>query len=132
MGPLALSMPLPIPVVAAVVGCGTTTMQRNNNVNAVMSSTQLLGGHIKDDIALSQRISARLARHMGWPIFVLCELLGGHGIGGGGDGAHDDDDDDARRRTAALVEREVSCILMPEKGGGERPDRSARHHNLWV
>ena len=79
MGLLALSMP-----------------PRNvQGVNATaVSSTQLLGGSSEDNMILGHQVSARLARRVGWPIFVLCSLCGwggdqgaeGGGRGGGGGG----------------------------------------------
>jgi hypothetical protein len=73
MGLLALSMP-------------------PRNVRGVyateVSSTQLLGGSSEDDMILGHQVSARLARRVGWPIFVSCSLCGWRGNrgaeGGGG------------------------------------------------
>jgi hypothetical protein len=41
-----------------------------------VSSTQLLGGSSKDDMILGHQVSTRLARCVGWPIFVSCLLCG--------------------------------------------------------
>ena len=83
---------------------------------------------------LEHQISARLAKRVGWPVFVSCSFsgwggdtatAGGGGGGGGGEGASSDVmvspvmsagyDDSMQRHAAALAEREVSRILLEEK-----------------
>lgn len=116
MGPLALSMPPAI---------------RNDgrpNPDGV-PTTQLLGGSSEEDMILCHQISARLAKRVGWPVFVSCSFSGwGADSSGGGSsgGAGQDDlmaspalsagyDDSAQRHAAALAEREVARILLDEK-----------------
>jgi hypothetical protein len=118
MGPLALSMP-------------PRNVRGVDDAAAVASSTQLLGGSSEDDMILGHQISARLARRIGWPIFVSCSLCGwggdqgAEGGGGGGGGvaasssmspaASAGYDENSQRRAAALAEREASRILLQEK-----------------
>ena len=74
MGLLALSMP--------------PRNVRGVDATAV-SSTQLLGGSSEDDMILGHQVSSRLARRVGWPIFVSCSLCwwgGDRGAEGGGGG----------------------------------------------
>jgi hypothetical protein len=107
MGPLALSMP------------------PNVRDGGTVPSTQLLGGSSEDDTILGHQISARLARRVGWPIFVSCSLSCGwgddRGSEGGGAGSSASPaasagyDEDAQRRAAAMAEREASRILLLEK-----------------
>jgi hypothetical protein len=110
MGPLALSMPPNI-----------------IRPNATVSSTQLLGGSSEDDMIMGNQISARLARRVGWPIFVSCSLCGwgaDRGAYGGGEGVAAATtspatsagyDENALRRAAALAERKASRLLLLEK-----------------
>ncbi|KAL7460015.1 hypothetical protein ACHAXS_000484 [Conticribra weissflogii] len=115
MGPIAVSMPL-LPQNASKLD-GTPT-------------SQLLGGSSDEDMILGQQISARLAKRVGWPIFVSCSFsgwgsdsggVGGSAMGnGGGDiGALDEMsarlDDAMPQRVLALAEREVGRILLEVK-----------------
>ena len=116
MGLLALSMPP-----RNVRGVDATTV----------SSTQLLGRSSEDDMILGRQVSARLARRVGWPIFVSCSLCGWGGdrgaeggvwVGGGvaasssmSPAASARYDEISQRRAAALAEREASRILLREK-----------------
>lgn len=97
MGSLALSMP--------------PSDSRQNGV----SSTQLLGGMSEDDMILGHQISARLAKRIGWPIFVSCSFGGWAGDSGGSveDGGFDDSTQ--RQHAVVLAERELSRILLLEK-----------------
>jgi hypothetical protein len=104
MGSLALSMP-----------------PYNSRQNEV-SSTQLLGGMSEDDMILGHQISARLAKRIGWPIFVSCSFGGWAGDSGGsveGGAAIPVSsagyDDSTQRHAIGLAEREISRILMLEK-----------------
>lgn len=105
MGSLALSMP-----------------PYNSRQNGV-SSTQLLGGMSEDDMIFGHQISARLAKRIGWPIFVSCSFGGWAGYSGGivengaaipvlsagfGDSTH-------RQHAVVMAERELSRILLLEK-----------------
>jgi len=97
-------------------------------------TTQLLGGSSDEDMQLGHQISARLAKRVGWPVFVSCSFngwggdsswgggggsAGGGGQEGGGDMASPalsaGYDDGMSRRAAALAEREVSRILLLQK-----------------
>jgi hypothetical protein len=120
MGSLALSVP---PIV------------RNGRPRLDVSTTQLLGGSSEEDMILGHHISARLAKRIGWPIFVSCSVSGwgsDSGVsfvagGGGGEGFPSDmtspafsmghHDDTLQQHVVALAEREVSRILMREKQG---------------
>lgn len=77
---------------------------------------------------LEHQISARLAKRVGWPVFVSCSFSGWGGdtaTAGGGGGASSDVmaspamsagyDDSMQQHAAALAEREVSRILLEEK-----------------
>jgi hypothetical protein len=102
MGSLALSMP-----------------PYNSRQNEV-SSTQLLGGMSEDDMILGHQISARLAKRIGWPIFVSCSFGGwagdsGGSIKGGAAVSSAGYDDSTQRHAVSLAEREISRILMLEK-----------------
>jgi len=105
MGSLALSMP---PYISS----------RHDGV----SSTQLLGGMSEDDMILGHQISARLAKRIGWPIFVSCSFGGWAGDSGGsveGGAAIPVSsagyDDSTQRHAVVLAEREISRILLLEK-----------------
>ena len=116
MGQLALPMPP-----RNVRGVDTTAV----------SSTQLLGGSSEDDMILGHQVSSRLARRVGWPIFVSCSLCWwggdrgaeGGGVGGRGGrgvvvniaGGFHQIRRDLASRAAALAEREASRILLREK-----------------
>mmetsp|Transcript_59448 Transcript_59448/g.126390 ORF Transcript_59448/g.126390 Transcript_59448/m.126390 type:complete len:221 (+) Transcript_59448:48-710(+) len=120
MGSLALSMP---------------PMVRNGRpVNDVgVSTTQLLGGSSEEDMIHGHQASARLAKRVGWPVFVSCSLSGWAGDAGGSDtaaaghqGGTSKDvmaspalsagyDESMQRQAAALAEREISRILLHEK-----------------
>ena len=121
MGSLALSMP---------------PISRNGRPATLdgVPTTQLLGGSSEEDMILGHQISARLAKRVGWPIFVSCSFSGwggdsGDGVAGGamGGGQEGADvmtspalsagyDDSLQQHAAALAEREVSRILLQEKG----------------
>jgi len=118
MGSLALSMP---PVI------------RNGRPRTDEApTTQLLGGSSEEDMIMGHQISARLAKRIGWPIFVSCSFsgLGGDSIGGsgaaaGGGGGQVDASNVMSstalsgsldpQHAAALAEKEVSRILLDEK-----------------
>ena len=130
MGSLALSMP-------PLIRNGRRQISNNNGV----PSSQLLGGSSEEDMILGHQISARLAKRIGWPIFVSCSFSGwggdsfsssfgnsagqggGSGGGGGQEGGNVIDspalsagyDDSMQQHAAALAEREVGRILMSEK-----------------
>jgi len=124
MGSLSLSMP---PVIRS------NGQQRPMLIKNNVPTTQLLGGSSEDDILLEHQISARLAKRVGWPVFVSCSFSGwggdtataGGGGGGGGEGASSDVmaspvmsagyDDSMQQHAVALAEREVSRILLEEK-----------------
>ncbi|KAL7549890.1 hypothetical protein ACHAWF_013140 [Thalassiosira exigua] len=111
MGPLALSMP--------------PSIRGGRPVADEVPTSQLLGGLSEEDMILGQQISARLAKRVGWPVFVSCSL-GGWGGGPAGSGAPDAAasarfDDSATQRAAALAEREVSRILLREKVVASEP-----------
>jgi hypothetical protein len=100
MGSLALSMP-----------------PYNSRQNEV-SSTQLLGGMSEDDMILGHQISARLAKRIGWPIFVSCSAGDSGGSVEGGAAITVSSagfDDSTQRHAVGLAEREISRILMHEK-----------------
>lgn len=105
MGSLELSMP---PVI-------------QNSRPERISSTQLLGGSSEGDMILGHQISERLAKRIGWPIFVSCSLGGWAGDASGTfEGGYTiaspassmGYDDSMQRHTTALAEREVSRILL--------------------
>ena len=116
MGSLALSMP---PVI------------RNGRPRTDEApTTQLLGGSSEEDMIMGHQISARLAKRIGWPIFVSCSFSGwgGDSIGGsaaaaagGQEGASDVLASPVLsggldpQHAAALAEKEVSRILLDEK-----------------
>mmetsp|Transcript_20084 Transcript_20084/g.41470 ORF Transcript_20084/g.41470 Transcript_20084/m.41470 type:complete len:212 (+) Transcript_20084:94-729(+) len=119
MGPIAVSMP-PLPQNASKLD-GTPT-------------SQLLGGNSDEDMILGQQMSARLAKRVGWPIFVSCSFsdlggdiggLGGGAMGNGGSGVESLDamsaglDDGMPQRCSALAEREVGRILLELKNKGK-------------
>ena len=115
MGSLALSMP---PVI------------RNGRPRTDEApTTQLLGGSSEEDMIMGHQISARLAKRVGWPIFVSCSFsgLGGDSIGGSAAAAGGQEDASNvmaspalsggidPQHAAALAEKEVSRILLDEK-----------------
>ena len=118
MGSLSLSMP---PVIR----------EGRPRIDGVPTS-QLIGGSSEEDIILGHQISARLAKRVGWPIFVSCSFSGWGGDSGGGAVAAGGQqnaasnvmtspalsagyDDSMQQHAAALAEREVSRILLHEK-----------------
>ena len=116
MGSLALSMP---PVA-----------QNGRQILHGVPTTQLLGGSSEEDMIHGAQISSRLAKRVGWPVFVSCSLSGwgddSHGSsnsGGGQEGANAMSspamsagyDDSMQQHAAAMAEREVSRILLNEK-----------------
>lgn len=120
MGPMAVSMP-PLPQNASKLD-GTPT-------------SQLLGGYSDEDMILGQQMSARLAKRVGWPIFVSCSFsglggdiggVGGGSIGNGGgvmealDAMSAGLDDGMPQRLSALAEREVGRILLELKNEGKK------------
>ena len=94
MGSLSLSMPPP-----------------KHQINYPSPSTQLLGGTSEEDMMLGQQVSSRLAKKIGWPIFVSCsfsesgEVGGDLGLGLGVSPA----------MAVAVAEKEVAKILIREK-----------------
>ena len=108
MGSFALSMP------PMILNNGRPMLDRE------IPTTQLLGGSSEEDMILGQQISTRLAKRVGWPIFVSCSFSGREGnSSGGGEGQEGDilssDDDSMRQHSAALAEKEVARILLKEK-----------------
>jgi len=109
MGSLALSMP-------PVIRNGRPRLDG-------VPTTQLLGGSSEEDMILGHQISARLAKRVGWPIFVSCSFSGlGGDSGGGATGGQDamappsaGFEDSLPQHAPALAEREVSRILLHEK-----------------
>ena len=109
MGSLALSMP------PAIRNNGRPALDRD-----AISTTQLLGGSSEEDMILGQQISTRIAKRVGWPIFVSCSFSGREGNSSGGiEGQEGDilssDDDSMRQYSATLAEKEVARILLTEK-----------------
>ena len=115
MGSLALSMP---------------PLFQSTSRNDGIPSTLLLGGSSEEDMILGQQISSRLAKRVGWPIFVSCSFSGwGGDMAGWASGADGSEggasmaspalsagyDDSMSQHAAALAEREVSRILLEEK-----------------
>lgn len=100
MGSLSLSMPPPKP-----------------SIPYPTPSTQLLGGSSEEDMILGQQISARLAKKIGWPIFVSCSFNGWGDDSGGGvsDDGFSMGLDVSPQMAAALGEKEVGRILLREK-----------------
>ncbi|KAL9179915.1 hypothetical protein ACHAXT_007885 [Thalassiosira profunda] len=107
MGPLALSMP---------------PIHRGGRPRPdEVPTTQLVGGSSEEDMMLGHQISARLAKRVGWPVFVSCsfggrgEDSGGSATGGGDAASSTGYDDSMTQHASALAEREVSRILLHEK-----------------
>ena len=116
MGSLALSMP-PI-------------TRNGRQILHGVPTTQLLGGSSEEDMIHGAQISSRLAKRVGWPVFVSCSLSGwgddSHGSsnsGGVQEGVNAMSspamsagyDDSMQQHAAAMAEREVSRILLNEK-----------------
>jgi hypothetical protein len=93
MGPLSLSMPAP------------------KQINYPTPSTQLLGGSSEEDMILGQQVSCRLAKKIGWPVFVSCSFNESN-VGGGDFGLGLDV---SPAMAVAIAEKEVARILMREK-----------------
>lgn len=93
MGSLSLSMPPP------------------KHINYATPSTQLLGGSSEEDMILGQQVSCRLAKKIGWPIYVSCSFneVGEEGseFGSGFDVS--------TAMAVAIAEKEVARILCREK-----------------
>ena len=94
MGPLSLSMPSP----------------KHTILHYPTPSTQLLGGSSEEDMVLGQQVSCRLAKKIGWPIFVSCSFHEGSANGGGEWGL-----DVSPAMAVAMAETEVARILLREK-----------------
>lgn len=75
-------------------------------------TSQLLGGSSDEDMMLGQQMSARLAKRIGWPIFVSCSFsdFGQNGVSPALAAGFDDD-----TMPAAMAEKEVTKILTLEK-----------------
>eukprot|EP00574_Skeletonema_japonicum_P008223 CAMPEP_0201714446 /NCGR_PEP_ID=MMETSP0593-20130828/931_1 /ASSEMBLY_ACC=CAM_ASM_000672 /TAXON_ID=267983 /ORGANISM="Skeletonema japonicum, Strain CCMP2506" /LENGTH=174 /DNA_ID=CAMNT_0048203729 /DNA_START=56 /DNA_END=580 /DNA_ORIENTATION=+ len=75
-------------------------------------TSQLLGGSSEEDMMLGQQMSARLAKRIGWPIFVSCSFsdFGQNGVSPALAAGFDDDS-----MPAAMAEKEVTKILTLEK-----------------
>ena len=93
MGSLSLSMP-----------------PSKNQINYTAPSTQLLGGTSEEDMMLGQQVSSRLAKKIGWPIFVSCSFSENEVGGDLGLGL-----DVSPAMAVAVAEKEVARILMREK-----------------
>lgn len=93
MGSLSLSMPPP------------------KHINYAPPSTQLLGGNSEEDMILGQQVSCRLAKKIGWPIYVSCSFNEsgeeGNEFGLGLDVSP--------AMAVAVAEKEVAKILLREK-----------------
>ena len=72
-------------------------------------TSQLLAGSSDEDMMLGQQMSARLAKRIGWPIFVSCSFsdFGQKGASPAMAAGFDDD-----TMPAALAEKEVTRILL--------------------
>ena len=75
-------------------------------------TSQLLGGSSDEDMMLGQQMSARLAKRIGWPIFVSCSLsdFGKNGVSPALAAGFEDD-----TMPAAMAEKEIARILTLEK-----------------
>ena len=75
-------------------------------------TSQLIGGSGDEDMMLGQQMSARLAKRIGWPIFVSCSFsdFGNNGDSPALAAGFDDD-----TMPAAMAEKEVTRILTLEK-----------------
>eukprot|EP00573_Skeletonema_grethae_P001880 CAMPEP_0201686782 /NCGR_PEP_ID=MMETSP0578-20130828/1099_1 /ASSEMBLY_ACC=CAM_ASM_000663 /TAXON_ID=267565 /ORGANISM="Skeletonema grethea, Strain CCMP 1804" /LENGTH=175 /DNA_ID=CAMNT_0048170879 /DNA_START=16 /DNA_END=543 /DNA_ORIENTATION=- len=97
MGSLSLSMP-----------------PRARSGSSIMPTptSQLIGGSSDEDMMLGQQMSARLAKRIGWPIFVSCSFsdFGQNGVSPALAAGFDDD-----TMPAAMAEKEVTKILTIEK-----------------
>ena len=97
-----------------------STIGRDKGIPA---TTQLLGGSNEEDMIVGQQISARLAKKIGWPIFISCSLNRSGGssndLRGEQEGsdlpAMSDADDSMQHHAAAMAEKEVARILLHEK-----------------
>ena len=96
-----------------------STIGRDKGIPA---TTQLLGGSNEEDMIVGQQISARLAKKIGWPVFISCSLNSSGGSSSdlrGDDGsdlpAMSDADDSMQHHAAAMAEKEVARILLHEK-----------------
>jgi hypothetical protein len=101
MGSLSLSMP---------------PFTRKGPASIPTPTSQLLGGSSEEDMMLGQQMSARLAKRIGWPIFVSCSFSGWNGDTGqnGASPALAAGFDD-ESMPAAMAEKEVTRILTLEK-----------------
>lgn len=102
MGSLSLSMP--------------PSSTRKGPSSIPTPTSQLLGGSSEEDMMLGQQMSARLAKRIGWPIFVSCSFSGWNGDSGesGASPALAAGFDD-ESMPAAMAEKEVTRILTLEK-----------------
>ena len=103
MGSLSLSMP--------------PSTRKVPSSSSSIPTSQLLGGSSEEDMMLGQQISARLAKRIGWPVFVSCSFSGWNDDSGRQDGmspALAAGFDDAAM-PAVLAEKEIARILMEEK-----------------
>ena len=106
----------------AVVGTGRPPMgsicvsmpQSARKGSSIMPTptSQLIGGSSDEDMMLGQQMSARLAKRIGWPIFVSCSFsdFGNNGASPALAAGFDDD-----TMPAAMAEKEVTRILQREK-----------------
>jgi hypothetical protein len=100
------------------MGSLSLSMPASTRIGPSIPTSQLIGGSSEEDMMLGQQISARLAKRIGWPVFVSCSFSD-HG---GGDSSRQDGispamaagfDDSAM--PAVLAEKEIARILMEEK-----------------
>jgi hypothetical protein len=103
MGSLSLSMP-------------PSTTRKGLSSSILTPTSQLLGGSSEEDMMLGQQMSARLAKRLGWPIFVSCSFCGWNGDSGqGGTSPAPAAGFDDETMPAAMAEKEVTRILTLEK-----------------
>lgn len=114
MGSLSLSMP------------SSSTHKGPSSI----PTSQLLGGASEEDMMLGQQISARLAKRIGWPIFVSCSFSGWNGDSGqdGASPALGAVGFDDGTMPAVLAEKEVARILMIEKEAYRRLKNNTREY----
>ena len=100
------------------MGSLSLSMPASTRIGPSIPTSQLIGGSSEEDMMLGQQISARLAKRIGWPVFVSCSFSDD----GGGDSSRQDGispamaagfDDSAM--PAVLAEKEIARILMEEK-----------------
>jgi hypothetical protein len=99
------------------MGSLSLSMPASTRIGPSIPTSQLLGGSSEEDMMLGQQISARLAKRIGWPVFVSCSFSD-HG---GGDSRQDGISPsmaagfDDSTMPAVLAEKEIARILMEEK-----------------